>query len=136
MFRRPRRSTRAYTRIPSTSRGRSAGGGPAGAAAGLHLAVELVHQRGDRQAGAVGLGFGQADAEILAHPVDREAEIELALAHGGAPVVHLPGLRGAFADDLAHLGHVEARHLAEVRSEEHTSELTSIMRISYAVLRL
>src|SRR3546814_11916523 len=77
-----------------------AGGVPAVAAAGLHLAVELVHQRGDRQAGAVGLGFGQADAEILAHPVDREAEIELALAHGGAPVVHLPGLRGALADDL------------------------------------
>src|SRR3546814_18094028 len=70
-----------------------AGGVPAVAAAGLHLAVELVDQGGDRQARAVLLGLGQADAEVLAHPVDGEAEVEPAFATAGAAVVHLPGLR-------------------------------------------
>src|SRR3546814_5721050 len=42
--------------------------------------------------------------------------------------------------DLTRLGHVEARvvrlEVAVVRSEEHTSELQSLMRISYAVFCL
>src|SRR3546814_10773629 len=38
---------------------------------------------------------------------------------------------------LAHeLGHIAGGHLARLRSEEHTSELQSLMRISYAVFCL
>src|SRR6516162_6524688 len=48
---------------------------PAPAAHLLHFRVELVDQRADRQRGAVLARFAQANGEILAHPVDREAEI-------------------------------------------------------------
>ena len=43
----------------------------------LHLGVELVDQRGHRQARAVAARLVEADAEVLAHPVDGEAEVEL-----------------------------------------------------------
>src|SRR5262249_38295156 len=64
---------------------------PAAAAARLHLGIELVDEGGRWQAGLVALGLGQADVEVLAHPVDGEAEVELVLDHGVRPVVHLPG---------------------------------------------
>src|SRR3546814_20656733 len=86
-----------------------AGGVPAVAAAGLHLAVELVHQRGHRQARAVVLGIGAADAEVLAHPVAGEAEVETALAHGGAAVSPLPGMRRPLAAPLNDMAPVNAR---------------------------
>ncbi len=54
---------------------------PALAAALLNLGIELIHQSGDRQACAIALRLSQADPEILAHPIDGEAEVELALDH-------------------------------------------------------
>src|SRR5260221_6713697 len=60
---------------------REAGGVPAAAAHGLNLGVELVDQGGELEARAVGPGFVEHKAQILTHPVDREAEIELALRH-------------------------------------------------------
>ena len=59
--------------------------------------------------------LGEADAEILAHPVDGEAEVELALQHGVGPVLHLPGLRGALGDHLDQLGAIEPGALGEVQ---------------------
>ena len=44
--------------------------------------VELVDQRRHRQRRAIAPRLGEADGEILAHPVDGKAEIELALDHG------------------------------------------------------
>ena len=82
-------------------------------ALGLQVGVELVDQRRHRQPGAVAPRFLEGDAEVLAHPVDGEAEVELALDHGRAAVVHLPALRRALADDLEHRLHVEAGALAE-----------------------
>ncbi|MPM46955.1 hypothetical protein SDC9_93662 [bioreactor metagenome] len=79
----------------------------------LHIAIELVHQRRHRHARAVALGFVQHQAQILAHPVHREAEIELALDHGLATVFHLPALGGALADHVQHREHVQIGLLAE-----------------------
>src|SRR3546814_6921192 len=62
----------------------------------LHLGIELIHQRRDGQCRAIGARLIKRQAQVLAHPVDGEAE----------------------------------------RSEEHTSELPSLMRNSYAVFCL
>ena len=86
---------------------------PAAAAHLLHVAVELVHQRGQRQAGAVVAGLGQHQPEILAHPVHREAEVEFVVDHGAAAVLHLPALRRALADHVQHQLHVQVGRLAE-----------------------
>src|SRR3546814_10735115 len=97
---------------------------PAPAPTLLHMSVELIHQGRHRQARAVGLRLFEADTQILAHPVDGEAEFELAVEHGAAAILHLPALRRPLGDHIENL----------VRSEEHTSELQSLMRIPYAVL--
>src|SRR3546814_1882023 len=60
---------------------------------------------------------------------------------GGATLANdIDGLRASRADNPAHLtlighsyGSTTAGHAAGDRSEEHTSELQSLMRISYAV---
>src|SRR5215468_11430062 len=89
---------------------------PAVAATRLHLGIELVDECCHRQPRFVALGLGQADAQVLAHPVDGEAEVELALDHGVGAVVHLPGLRGALRDDLDQLRAIEPGLLREVHA--------------------
>src|SRR6185369_11152593 len=79
----------------------------------LHVAIELVHERRDRQARAVALRFRHRDAQVLAHPVDREAEVELARVHGLAAVLHLPRLRRTLGDDLEDLLGIEPGLLGE-----------------------
>src|SRR5512140_1791543 len=79
----------------------------------LDVAVELVDERRDRQAGSVALGFLEADAEVLAHPVHGESEVELARVHRLATVFHLPRLCRAFRDDVEYLLDVEAGALRE-----------------------
>ncbi|MPL79213.1 hypothetical protein SDC9_25088 [bioreactor metagenome] len=78
-------------------------GVPAGAAHGLHLLVELVDQRRDRQARPGLVGGGEADPQILAHPVDGKAEVEFARLHRLSAVRHLPAARRALADRLDHI---------------------------------
>src|SRR5256885_12554624 len=73
---------------------KEAGGVPAPAAPALHMVIELIDQRRHRQQRAVAVGLGQADAEVLPHPVHGEAEVELAVQHGVTAVFHLPALRG------------------------------------------
>src|SRR5690606_14926153 len=70
-------------------------GVPAGAAHRLDFGIELVDQRRYGQMAAVGAGLVEHQAEILAHPVHREAEVELPARHGLPAVVHLPRLRRA-----------------------------------------
>src|SRR5690242_10081214 len=81
-----------------------AGRVPAPAAHLLHLGVIGVDECGDVHFRPVALGLVHDDGEVLAHPVHREAEIELALVHGLPAVVHLPGLGRTLADGLHHLG--------------------------------
>src|SRR3546814_10580767 len=107
MIRRPPRSTRTYTRMPYTTLFRS-GNEAKGAAAALvllqHLGAENV---------------GRHEVRRALHALVLEAEHR--------------------AEGLDQAGLGEARHADEQamaagqqRSEEHTSELQSLMRISYA----
>src|SRR3546814_2590756 len=62
-------------------------------------------------------------------------EVEFAVGHAGARAHHLDiARRGAAA--VAHRVAMADRAGADIRSEEHTSELQSLMRISYAVFCL
>ena len=74
----------------------------------LDIAVELVDQRRRRQADAEPFRFVEHQPQILAHPVDREAEIEAALAHCFPPVLERPGLRRTLRDRFHHDGEIEA----------------------------
>src|SRR3546814_4895658 len=106
MNRRPPGSTRTDTLFPYTTRFRSR-------ADGLHAA-------GPR--GAVG---GVCEAAQAGNP-DRRPRRALPALHGD------PRRRPGDGVDLRH----GDRRSAAVRSEEHTSELQSLMRISYAVFCL
>ena len=63
-------------------------------------AIVVVDQRGDRQLGAVALRLAATNGEVFAHPVDGEAEVELARVHRLPAIVHLPGLRRPLGDRL------------------------------------
>src|SRR3546814_4550005 len=120
MIRRPPRSTRTDTLFPYTTLFRSAGAVPAGfpplEAAG-EAAGDARAQRGRRRQRGRG-----------ALPVhDPAAELR-------APAPGRPGA-GA-ATDRRHRGVLEPGGEGDGRSEEHTSELQSLMRISYAVFCL
>ena len=82
---------------------------------GLHLRVELIDQSGDRQLGAVAPRLVETDGEILAHPIDRETEVEFSGDHGLVAVLHLPGLRGALGDGGDELFDIEAGFHGEVQ---------------------
>src|SRR3546814_5275820 len=61
----------------------------------------------------------------------------LALARAGANWLHVPVYDGSSADSYIEIGSFIGGELPpEARSEEHTSELQSLMRISYAVFCL
>ena len=72
------------------------------------LGIKLVDERGDRKPSLQPARFLQAHAKVLAHPLHREAKLELAAAHRRTTIVHLPALRGAFADYVHHTLHIEA----------------------------
>src|SRR3546814_4513872 len=112
-IRRPPRSTRTATLVPDTTLFRS----------GLSVAV---HQRGRKARGGV------------RPPRDRAARRRLLSPARGGRGARLFGAAHAPAPDrgrdrqLFDLSAIRARG----RSEEHTSELQSLMRISYAVFCL
>src|SRR3546814_2377568 len=126
MIRRPPRSTRTDTLFPYTTLFRSC----------IHRDVVEV----DAEAVALGVAVGEQPA--LQHLVGREADAgddvgrrEGCLLDFGKIVVrvavelHDADLDGGILALRPYLGQVE-------RSEEHTSELQSLMRISYAVFCL
>src|SRR3546814_8692746 len=131
MIRRPPRSTRTDTLFPYTTLFRSGHhdledveGGHGGAAAQCH--------RAGRDARHVVQAVDRADRELFEQPL---------LHHdAAAALVLLGGLEdeGDATIEIARLGEVlgGAQQHRRVRSEEHTSELQSLMRISYAVFCL
>src|SRR3546814_5408514 len=106
MRRRPPRSTRTYTRCPYTPLCRSLRRAVAAGIAPGKIVFSGVGKTADEMRLALDLGIFQFNLES-----EPEAEMlsEVALAMG---------------------------KVAPVRSEEHTSELQSLMRISYAVFCL
>src|SRR3546814_4990394 len=89
----------------------------------LRYLMESFGAEGGSEAGPPGVGR-RLEARQVVH---RQAG-----AHGGSGVVPAgPGIALPLGQLLQAVGDV-----VEVRSEEHTSELQSLMRISYAVLCL
>src|SRR3546814_6493616 len=114
MIRRPPRSTRTDTRFPYTTLFRSI--------VAVHYLIN--HTRRGRAMRAV---FQQKEAAALVGiPISQTYRFTFAL---GTTLAALSGIL---------LGAVFVVHptAAELRSEEHTSELQSLMRISYAVFCL
>src|SRR3546814_4492333 len=114
MIRRPPRSTRTDTLFPYTTRFRSCAGVPAG----------RLPAPGARAA-RLPVGVGDAVRGLDGGDVPRRA---LAPGAGPQPVRSAPA--GAVRVD------VRPGRGGRERSEEHTSELQSLMRISYAVFCL
>src|SRR3546814_5512786 len=115
MIRRPPRSTRTYTLFPYTTLFRSVLG-----VAG-EMVVGVLRQEGGERL----LGTG-----IVGLPQQPEGIVVLLLRRGA-------GQRGATRGDSRALLAGRRRGRARLlRSEEHTSELQSLMRISYAVFCL
>src|SRR3546814_1836230 len=113
MIRRPPRSTRTDTRFPYTTLFRSQVAVVGERASGLGNLVLRQHQL-ERGVVADGVGRAQQGAQFIAAGGERNL-------HRVAPVAQL-----------------RQRRLlpGKLRSEEHTSELQSLMRISYAVFCL
>src|SRR3546814_3733510 len=116
MIRRPPRSTRTDTLFPYTTLFRSGGEDPLGEGA-VQVASELLGSLGQ---------VGPAD------PVDEERvageqHVVADLEDGGAL-----GVTRRVQDRYSEVGAARQGELVAVRSEEHTSELQSLMRISYA----
>src|SRR3546814_2940977 len=148
MIRRPPRSTRTYTRMPYTTLFRS-GNEAHGAAAALvlrqHLGAETVGRHEVRRA----LHALVLEAEHRAEGLDQAGLGEARHADEQAMAAGQQGDQGLIdhrllaeddtADRLAHEAELVAQIVdlfSEPRSEEHTSELQSLMRISYAVFCL
>src|SRR5690606_24178769 len=92
------------------------GGIPTLAAHRLYLGVIAVDDFSDRQLRAIAGGFFHGDAEVLAHPVDGETEVELVVDHGFPAILHLPRGGGAFADDVDYGGNIESGAFGEVKT--------------------
>src|SRR3546814_5097142 len=139
MTRRPPRSTRTDTLFPYTTLFRSRHRGAA--APCRHLAVHPAPARArlrhdDHPDGTVALAWKRA-ARVLGQRGSRRSFQPQLRRHQGP--------RRRRVDRTDDLGaqprkpdpaHARARPRAAVRSEEHTSELQSLMRISYAVFCL
>src|SRR3546814_10287315 len=121
-MRRPRRSTRTDTLFPYTTLFRSTHPHPAAAANGVgHLERQEI---GGAAIIAAGLG---ADRLYI-----QKGKITQLVNHGGlfSSPRRQPALCRAYRD------HRDYGQCRNNRSEEHTSELQSLMRISYAVFCL
>src|SRR3546814_9643954 len=138
MIRRPPRSTRTYTLFPYTTLFRSIPGPAAGSQEELTVEVGdrvffdfdsydvRADQRGTVEALAAWLDTNPSVTLTIEGHADERGTREYNLALGDRRA-------NAVRDYLVALGTNPAR-LTTVRSEEHTSELPSLMRISYAVL--
>src|SRR3546814_5318831 len=126
MLRRPPISTRPYTLLPYTTLFRSLT---------VRTEASLDHLLFENGAAA-----GAAYRDKAGHRYEARIREECILAAGGIGSPKLLQLSGiGHEEHLAEHGIRVMRHLpgvGENRSEEHTSELQSLMRISYAVFCL
>src|SRR3546814_1448872 len=134
MIRRPPRSTRTYTLFPYTTLFRSAAV-PALAPGHADLCGADRHRLWRLHVGR----HGADDAGAAQSRWRGDGQGPRHIDHGGEhPADIEPGVRGLAAQPVGRrlYGAVHRRdhlRLCRIRSEEHTSELQSLMRISYAV---
>src|SRR3546814_2432464 len=107
MIRRPQRSPRTYTLFPYTTLFRS----------------------GDRLAG-LGLAAGNHQFRAMLRQTQRNGAADAAAGAGDDSHLALQ------IEQIVHPGFLVFLSVFQARSEEHTSELQSLMRISYAVFCL
>src|SRR3546814_8726660 len=118
MIRRPPRSTRTDTLFPYTTLFRSSDRRPSLKLGARYMKIDLSGKVAIVT--GAGRGLGRAHALLLAQRGAKVVVNDLGTGSDGA------GSSGAAADQVA----------SEIRSEEHTSELQSLMRTSYAVFCL
>src|SRR3546814_10876958 len=117
MIRRPPRSTRTDTLFPYTTLFRS-------------RRRDEQRQRRCRQVELALLAVtARCCAHVGRHAPDRHG-------HGARPVIALVRFRTSAGGGCDRRKGVGGQHCRRLRSEEHTSELQSLMRISYAVFCL
>src|SRR3546814_10119794 len=144
MIRRPPRSTRTDTLFPYTTLFRSQAAapavlldhhlrGPEALAQHLHGAVRLsgaAHEDVERRVAGLRPGV-DGDVRLGEHRHAGDAVVRREAVQVDVQQSR-PGGRHAFAQGVLDIGVVDdAPRAPEVRSEEHTSELQSIMRTSY-----
>src|SRR3546814_6805370 len=131
MIRRPPRSTRTDTLCPYTTLCRSAGKWMSADVINVSASSSSVSKGESLRDTAMTLRAAGADALIVRHPASgaahQIAKWTGAADDGGPAVIN--------AGDGTH-EHPTQALLDALRSEEHTSELQSLMRISYAVFCL
>src|SRR3546814_7252833 len=143
MMRRPPRSTRTDTLCPYTTLFRSQGPGNTDKDWRVESAELLIRLAGDESCVAVPLGRDSVNDEPFPSRV-REASILIKcalLANHDLRLSKMSFHRTALVYDRRHYEcppRMGAEFLLHIgwRSEEHTSELQSLMRISYAVFCL
>src|SRR3546814_2438513 len=137
MFRQPPRSTRTYTLFPSTTHFRSQARFSGEV---LPRAEQPRYQEGgfDQVAAVILRREGYRGAGPAMQKMRKDAVVGFDLAEKGNDTIE--ALQDFRAIQKAALDARQQRHDAETaaatRSEEHTSELQSLMRISYAVFCL
>src|SRR3546814_8174520 len=144
MIRRPPRSTRTDTLFPYTTLFRSLQHASVvagrGCASRTRLRIGTQRRRRGRQCLGVGAqrgGVGAGGVGIAAERRSADLRRLAVRADGGCAVGTgqrvAAGSKRAFAIDRGVVAAVLRTAGSEVRSEEHTSELQSLKRISYAV---
>src|SRR3546814_3446032 len=124
MIRRPPSSTRTYTLFPSTTLFRSRFRGERHSHARLGVEARKLTRRFEELIGQQAIGL----------PDQREGRVRGPVGVGEAPVLRGLG-RGGRRESGGQRRKLGPEGSA-LRSEEHTSELQSLMRISYAVFCL
>src|SRR3546814_7343009 len=120
MVRRPPISTRTATRLPYTT---------------LFRSVLVARAPGLAEVGDVAALAGKIARAVAVIDVDAAGELAIEAAPG--QLFGQPDLRvGGIAQDIEVVAPVGLLLAKRFRSEEHTSELQSLMRISYAVFCL
>src|SRR3546814_1848230 len=128
MIRRPPRSTRTDTLFPYTTLFRSAGGAPAAPRAALRGGSSVTPSRGPSFSLHIVLNM----IVVVCWSADKAA------LGRGVPFANslTRGRLGRAAESCAALPLIHSLWIRFIRSEEHTSELQSLMRNSYAVFCL
>src|SRR3546814_7272227 len=122
MIRRPPRSTRTDTLFPYTTLFRSDQGIAIGCIQSFRGMGDRIESGCDRQFD----GEGQREVDVVENDLRQ---------YSGRTLRRFSSLDG-LAEDRGRLGSGVGRGYHDLRSEEHTSELQSLMRISYAVFCL
>src|SRR3546814_4789015 len=107
--------------------------GPPDGRPGLAHILQIEMDAVDRDADRAAAGEFQVQAAVL--PAQRE-EAERRVRVGAVDVADADGADLVDGEDAVHAGVDRLAAFAVGRSEEHTSELQSLMRLSYAVFCL